>query len=192
MSIYPFIPEYTYIYTNNYIGIDHNSKSFFVAFAFLPDQTEQSYKWALTQTQELYSLLNIPELAPGAISTDCDQALRNAIFDVFPDIATLLCIWHANKNIQQHCKHKFNTIEAYNEFFQAWQHIIQSPNPIEYNSRLLQFSATYPGPESKCVEYVKKTWLKEGRKQALVQAWTNKYTHFGITVTSRLVLIPLL
>ena len=192
MVIYPFTPENIYKYTNYYIGVDHNSKSFFVAFAFLPDQTEQSYRWALTQIEELYSLLNIPDLVPGAISTDCDQALRNAIFDVFPNTATLLCLWHANKNIQQHCKHKFSTIEAYNTFFQAWQRITQSPNIIEYDARLRQFEAAYLGPESECVEYVKNTWLKEGRKQALVQAWTNKCTHFGITVTSRLVLIPLL
>jgi hypothetical protein len=25
------------------IGVDHNNKSFFIAFAFLPDQTEGSY-----------------------------------------------------------------------------------------------------------------------------------------------------
>jgi hypothetical protein len=69
--------------------------------------------------KELYSLL-IPttiSLAPGAISTDYDQALRNAILAVFPDTPSLLCLWHANKNIQQYCKPKFSTIEAYKDFF---------------------------------------------------------------------------
>jgi hypothetical protein len=63
-----------------------------VSFTFLLDQSEESYKWALTQTKELYSLL-IPttiSLDPGAISTDCDQALRNTISTVFPDTPSLL------------------------------------------------------------------------------------------------------
>lgn len=56
------------------IGIDHNNKSFFVAFAFLPDQTESSYFWALVQIRTLYSLIHPTiGLLPGSISTDCDQ-----------------------------------------------------------------------------------------------------------------------
>ena len=76
-------------------------------------------------------------LIPGSISTDCDQALRNAISTVFPESLTLLCLWHANKNIQQHCKGKFTSVEAYNDFFQAWQGIVQSLNITEYQTRLL-------------------------------------------------------
>jgi hypothetical protein len=91
-----------------------------VGFAFLPDQTEPTYIWALEKIKELYSLIS-PTVAldPGTISTDCDQALRNAILVVFPESRTLLCLWHANKNIQQHCKPKFSTTEAYSEFFEA-------------------------------------------------------------------------
>ena len=43
-------------------------------------------------------------------------------------------------------------------------------------------------PEAlECARYVQNTWLKPGRAEGLVQAWTNQYPHFGITVTSRLV-----
>jgi hypothetical protein len=101
------------------IGVDHNNKSFFIAFAFafLPDQTEDSYRWALAQMKTILDLIYpIIGLIPGSISTDCDSALRNAISTVFPESVTLLCLWHANKNIQQHCKGKFTSAEAYNEF----------------------------------------------------------------------------
>ena len=126
----------------------------------------------------------------GAISTDCDQALRNALPKVFPESYALLCLWHANKNVQQHCKAKFTSIEAYNKFFQAWQGIVQSPNEAEYTSRLLQFTTTYSAPlEQECVQYIQSTWLCPGRKEALVQAWTNQAPHFGVTVTSRLVIL---
>jgi hypothetical protein len=44
-----------------------------VGFAFLPDQTEPTYIWALEKIKELYSLIS-PTVAldPGTISTDCD------------------------------------------------------------------------------------------------------------------------
>jgi hypothetical protein len=89
------------IFTNISIGVDHNSKSFFIAFAFLLDQSEESYTWALNKTKDLYRRL-IPTtigLAPGAISTDYDQVLRNTILAVLPETLSLLCLWHANKNI---------------------------------------------------------------------------------------------
>jgi hypothetical protein len=43
-----------------------------------------------------------------------------------------------------------------------------------------------------CVKYVQSTWLKPGRVESLVQAWTNKHAHFGITVTLRLVKVTAL
>ena len=130
-------------------------------------------------------------LIPGSISTDCDQALRNAISTVFPESPTLLCLWHANKNIQQHCKGKFTSVEAYNDFFQAWQGIVQSPNITEYQTRLLQFQTEYSDTleRQECATYVQNTWLKPDRAESIVQAWTNKHPHFGVTVTSRLVSI---
>jgi len=139
----------------------------------------------------LFALLHpLVGISPGAVSTDCDQALRNAISSIFPESATLLCLWHANKNIQQHCKGKFNSTDAYNNFFMAWLGIVRSADISEYNSRLLQFSMEYSDiPEHQaCVRYIQSTWLKPGRRESLVQAWTNKHLHFGITVTSRLVI----
>jgi hypothetical protein len=106
---------------------------------------------------------------------------------IFPESQTLLCLWHANKNIQQHCKGKFTSNEAYNNFFRSWLGIVQSPSIQEYNNRVLQFSIEYSDTleHQECANYVKSTWLKPGRAEALVQAWTNQYPHFGITVTSR-------
>jgi MULE transposase domain len=126
------------------VGVDHNSNSFFIAFAFLPDQSEGSYQWALGNLKGLFDALHPTiTIGPSAISTDCDQALRNAILSIFPESPTLLCLWHANKNIQQHCKGKFTSNSAYTDFFAAWLRIVQSPTTIEYHDRLLQFSTEY-------------------------------------------------
>jgi transposase-like protein len=109
-------------------------------------------------------------LIPGSISTDCDSALRNAISTVFPESPTLLCLWHANKNIQQHCKRKFTSAEAYDEFFQAWLGIVRSPDVPEYGKRLRQFKSKYSDTleHKECATYVCNTWLKQGRREALV------------------------
>ena len=113
-------------------------------FAFLPDQTIESYKWALFWNKELYRQLNTPTIivGPRAISIDCDQALCNTIALVFPESSALLCAWHANKNVQQHWP-KFSTTEAWEGFFWAWQSILQANSEDEYKDRLLQFSTIY-------------------------------------------------
>ena len=170
------------------IGVDYNNKSFFIAFAFLPDESEGLYSWALAKIKALYSLIHPTiGLIPGTISTDCDQALRNAISKVFPESSTVLCLWYANKNVQQYCKAKFTSAEGYNDFFKAWLSIVQSPTIPEYESRLLQFIIEYSETQEQqeCVKYIQDTWLKPGRAESLVQAWTNLCTHFGIRVTSR-------
>lgn len=82
-------------------------------------------------------------LIPESISTDCDQTFRNAISVIFPESATLLCVWHANKKTQQHCKARFTTSEDYNDFFKAWQEIGQSLDIPDYNSGLLLFLSEY-------------------------------------------------
>jgi hypothetical protein len=107
---------------------------------------------------------------------------------IFPESSALLCLWHANKNIQQHCKGKFTSAEAYQEFVRAWLGIVQSPDIPEYQNGLLQVLAKYSDtPEhQEAVKYIQTTWLKPGRAEGQVQAWTNKYPHFGTTVTSRL------
>lgn len=160
-----------------------------MAFAFLPDQSEDAYSWALAQLRDIFNSNSIPP--PGVISTDCDQGLRNALLLTFPGSMAVLCLWHANKNIQEHCKRQFTTTEAYNDFFQAWLGIVRSSNQTEYNERLLQFQTQYAElPEhAQCVQYIQSTWLRPGRAESLVQAWTNSYTHFGVTVTSRLVIL---
>jgi hypothetical protein len=87
-----------------------------------------------------------------------------------------------------------SSAETYNEFFQAWIGIVQSRDAPEYQNRLHQFSTKYSDTleHQECVHYVQDTWLSPGRVESVVQAWTNKHPHFGVTVTSRLVSISVL
>lgn len=138
------------------------------------------------QLKELFAALKTPIViaGPAAISTDCDQALRNTIATVFPESPALLCSWHANKNIQQQCRPEITATEDWERFIQGWNDIVRSKTEEEYTTRLASFETNF-SQYSTSVEYVKKTWLRDERKKALVAAWTNQYPHFGITVTSR-------
>ena len=128
-----------------YIGIDNNSKSFYICFAFLLNQKEDSYTWAIGCIKELFTKLNTPTIiiGPSAIAIDCDQALRNALSIVFPESPALLCAWHANKNIQQHCKPIFNIKEAWETFQKAWYNIVSSKTIEQYEEQLSEFTRTY-------------------------------------------------
>ena len=84
------------------MSINSMNKSFYISFCFNLDETFESYKWALDQNKELYSLLSLPAyiiVGPSAINIDCDYALLKAIPQVFPNSKALLCAWHANKNV---------------------------------------------------------------------------------------------
>ena len=80
----------------------------------------------------------------------------------------MLYAWHINKNIQQHCKGKFDTIEAWETFISTWQGIIQAKTKEEYEEKLLRFLTAYSDSQSDCIKYIKKTWLIPGQKEALV------------------------
>ena len=152
------------------LGIDNNSKTFYICFAFLPDQKEESYTWALGCIKELFNKLNTPTIiiGPSAIATDCDQALRNAVSIVFSESPALLCAWHANKNVQQRCKPIFDTTKAWETFQKAWYNIVSSKTIQQYEERLDEFTRTYSNePARSCVKYIKETWLKPGRKESL-------------------------
>ena len=100
-----------------------------------------------------------------------DQALRNAITIVFPESSALLCAWHANKNIQQHCKGSFSTTEAWEAFFKAWQGIVSAETQEKYKEQLHHFTITYSHePAHTYIEYIRNTWLKPRRKESLVKA----------------------
>ena len=110
---------------------------------------------------------------------------------VFPESPALLCAWHANKNIQEHCKPAFSTEEDWEGFLSAWQAIVQSKTEEQYQEEVNSFTEkwrsaytiTKGGSLRNCVQYIKDTWLLSGRKEALVEAWVNQYTHFGIVTT---------
>lgn len=87
------------------IGVDACRRSFCIAFAFLSNETEQDYLWALERLRSLYEACN--SRLPSVILTDRCLACMNAASACFPGAASLLCLWHANKAVLRYCQPSF-------------------------------------------------------------------------------------
>ena len=105
LAVYPdlLLLDCTYK-TNRYgmplldiIGVNARERSFCVAFAFLSSETEEDYCWVLERLRSIYETGKIR--LPSVTLTDRDLALRNAVIREFPQVACLLCLWHANKAV---------------------------------------------------------------------------------------------
>ena len=76
----------------NVIGITALGTSFYLAFAFLQEKTEQRYTWALQGIQEMYQgLASGYTSGPDVMGTDRDLGLMAALTRVFPQTPNVLC-----------------------------------------------------------------------------------------------------
>ncbi|CEH14091.1 PROTEIN FAR1-RELATED SEQUENCE 11-RELATED [Ceraceosorus bombacis] len=133
------------------IGIACNGKTFTLAHAFLAKEDGLHFAWAL---ETLKTILAGAELV--TIFTDCDQALINALGNVFRRASHLLCRWHIFQNFMAHVRAKagndwveiesdFRTLtyaeteeifdERWEEFYDKW-HMI--PGVTAYVINLLE------------------------------------------------------
>ena len=76
-----------------------------IAWALLKDEREHSYQWVLSRLQKTMEEYQVP--LPVVIISDFDTALGNALHNVFPQVATQLCLWHVMKNVAFNVKKKW-------------------------------------------------------------------------------------
>ncbi|KAK5793447.1 hypothetical protein PVK06_034593 [Gossypium arboreum] len=82
------------------VGTTSTNKTFSIAFAFIINEKEENYNWALSCLK-----LTLEEcMYPRVIVMDRELALMNACQQVFPDATRLLCKWHITENIKKHCE----------------------------------------------------------------------------------------
>ena len=86
-------------------GITGLGTTFNIAWALLKDEREHSYQWVLSRLQKTMEEYQVP--LPVVIISDFDTALRNALHNVFPQVATQLCLWHVMKNVAFNVKKKW-------------------------------------------------------------------------------------
>ncbi|KJZ68586.1 hypothetical protein HIM_12019 [Hirsutella minnesotensis 3608] len=114
----------------------------------------------------------------------------NASAACFPSSKAMLCLWHVNRAVLQHCRPFFVGKEAqaddqagdraWEEFYAFWHSIVASSSEQAYNDCLAQFTSKYNSHYCEPVGYIKTYWL-EPYKEQIVKAWVN---HSGGSVES--------
>jgi hypothetical protein len=167
------------------VGVDACQRSFCIAFAFLSGETEEDYGWALEHLKSLYQCG-----LPTVVLTDRWLAAMNAVAVWFPLSKALLCLWHVNKAVLQHCKPAF-TLDSgdqaekrWDEFYVFWHSVVASPTEMIFQERLAKFERTYAEKYTEVVGYIRTTWL-DPFKERIVKAWVDQDLHFGNIATSR-------
>jgi hypothetical protein len=166
------------------VGVDACERSFCIAFAFLSGETEEDYSWALQHLRSLYQ-----RDLPSVVLTDRCLAAINAAATWFPLSKGLLCTWHVNKAVLQHCRPAFLTDKSqgekrWHEFYAFWHSIVASPNETIFKERLRSFEHKYAKKYTEAVGYIRTTWL-DPFKERIVRAWVDTHLHFGNVATSR-------
>ena len=85
------------------VSLTASNQNFSCGFCLLPDETDDSYLWAILQFRSIWN----PHQTPKVIVTDKERALQNALEKVFPDAHHNLCAWHISKNITTYCRKYF-------------------------------------------------------------------------------------
>jgi hypothetical protein len=162
----------------NVVGITSINSTFYICFAFLPQEIEQWYSWALTRLKALYEDTEVPK----AISIDRDLALFNAINDVFPLSKIILCTWHINGNIAKNLKGKVEAFVSWKEFLEDWNKVMYASEEDEFLESWAAMIFKY-GIFSEVINYLGNTWIP--LKENFVACWINKFPHLGGHTSSR-------
>lgn len=86
----------------NIIGLTPQGGTFYIAFGFILDEREGSFRYIIERLADIYPILQLQP--PTAVVTDKDNSLLSAIRNTWLSTASLLCIWCINKNILSHAK----------------------------------------------------------------------------------------
>ena len=103
----------------------------------------------------------------------------NAAAIWFSSSKALLCLWHVNKAVLQHCRPFFISKSgqasseaeeaAWGVFYAFWHSIVASPNENIFEERLTKFEQKYGHEHLDSVGYIKTYWL-EPYKEMIVKA----------------------
>ena len=169
------------------VGHTSIGTTFYIGFAFIYGEKEEVYRWVLQQLKELYKTLGLRD--PAVVVTDCDEALINALEAEYPEVKTLLCLFHVNRDVRAWCRPEFGENEEdFNTFYAAYERVVYAHDKPAYREAMNDFEAAYyrdpPSPYEHCWHYVRNIWIVPFREK-LCKAWTNKILHFDTTTTSR-------
>ncbi|XP_020269470.1 protein FAR1-RELATED SEQUENCE 5-like [Asparagus officinalis] len=106
-----------------FTGVNHHRQSTLLGCALLADEQEDTFVWLFEEW-----LKCMHGVEPGAIITDQDRAMCNAIHSVFPMTRHRYCFWHMQKHITDHLP---TLVSRYGEQFQRYWGLWCNSSSIE-------------------------------------------------------------
>jgi len=94
-----------------FVGVDHHWQNVVFGCAFLLDESVASYAWVFKSFLE-----SMGGRSPKSIFTDQDEAIMQAVEQVFPNTQHCFSYWHILKNAQSHLG-SLNTSQAFQSMF---------------------------------------------------------------------------
>ncbi|GAU28509.1 hypothetical protein TSUD_156660 [Trifolium subterraneum] len=130
------------------VGFTSTERTYNVGFAWLTNEKEDNFIWAL---QQLRSLVRNEGSLPKVILTDRDTALMNAVGQVFPTSAAMVCRVHVQKNVGSKIKELLKVREGedvekeivWANLEKAFMHLLYSDTVDVYGDRLMEFRELY-------------------------------------------------
>lgn len=184
----------------HFVGSNSIGSHYTIAFCFMPRETHPDYLWALRCIQRLLyeSLDNAQARTPKVFLSDNEEALRSACAEVWPAVPQLLCLWHINKNVQDHLqKHfrqangLFEPTEAQREeqsqkreaFMGDWAKLNRAKTEAQYEELWALFQQEYR-EYPRLVRYIREHQYPQ--RMQVAKPWTSQYRHYGHISTSKL------
>ena len=162
------------------VGMTCTNHTFNIGFAFMSKEDQPHFAWVLGHLRKLYEEMGV---MPTAIMTDREQALINAIHEIFTEdeVQHLLCWVHITSNIKKHALEVFEDDPLATKFSHRFWGLFMSTTEESYEAKRRQILKNW---HSGLVGYVDDTWLKP-YKRNIVRAWTDNRLHFFTRTTNR-------
>ena len=96
--------------------------------------------------------------SPKVFLSDNENALRTAFAELWPDVPRLLCLWHVNKNVQDHLQKHFKRLngpfdltdqdkaeqrQKRDQFMAGWAGVNRAKTQVHYEERWAVFTLKY-------------------------------------------------
>lgn len=104
---------------------DPDLKSFHIAGAWVAQETNEMYAWAMESLRDVVWPDDQPA-KPKVIVTDREAALMNALDNVFPDARKLNCTAHLRRNFREDLRRDFKTEDDYKKVEHALNYLMAS------------------------------------------------------------------
>ncbi|KAL5170429.1 PKS-NRPS hybrid synthetase [Glycine soja] len=124
----------------DFVGVTPTGMTFSADFAYVEGERVNNLVWALQRFRDLFLKR---DALPGVIVTNRDQALMNAVKDVFLECTNLLCNFHINKNVKAKCKSLIAQKNAWDYVMDCWGSLTDCPSEQQFDECLKKVESAH-------------------------------------------------